>query len=180
MVGSGGSLSAAHLAAAIHESRTGNLSRVCTPLELGSSVEAVAFSGIMLVSAGGKNPDVLAALSAAIRAEPPWTAVMCGTLATPLAKLARSNEYGSLYEYSIPSRKDGFLVTNSLLAVFTLLIRSAAEPAQNMPPTLAEVLSAPDVMTFFENSSSGDLRGVLGRETLIVLHGSDTDRKSVV
>jgi hypothetical protein len=179
VVGSGGSLSAAHLAAAIHESRTGNLSRVCTPLELGSSVEAVAFSGIMLVSAGGKNPDVLAALSEAIRAEPPWTAVMCGTRATPLAKLARSNEYGSLYEYSIPSGKDGFLATNSLLAVFTLLIRSAAEPAQNMPPTLAEVLSAPDVMTFFENSSSGDLPGVLGRETLIVLHGSDTKSAAI-
>jgi hypothetical protein len=174
VVGSGGSLSAAHLAAALHESRTGNLARVCTPLELGRSVEAGMSSGIMLVSAGGKNPDVLVALSEAVRAEPPWTAVMCGTLATPLAKLARANEFASLYEYSIPSRKDGFLATNSLLAAFTLLIRSAAEPGQSLPPTLADVLSAPDVMTFFESSSSGDLAGVLGRETLIVLHGSDT------
>jgi hypothetical protein len=133
----------------------------------------------MLVSAGGKNPDVLAAFSEAIRAEPPWTAVMCGTRATPLAKLARSNEFGSLYEYSIPFGKDGFLATNSLLAVFTLLIRSAPEPARRLPPTLAEVLNAADVMTFFERSSLGDLPDVLRRETLIVLHGSDTKSAAV-
>jgi hypothetical protein len=148
-------------------------------LELRSSVEAETSSGVMLISAGGRNPDALAALAEAIRAEPPWTAVMCGTRATPLGKLARSSEFGSLYEYSIPSGKDGFLATNSLLAAFTLLIRSAAEPGESLPPTLADVLAAPDVMTFFESSSSGDLPGVLGRETLIVLHGPDTKSAAI-
>ena len=179
VVGSGGSLSAAHLTATLHEMRTGNLARVCTPLELAGNAQTAATMGIVLLSAGGKNPDILNALSEAFRMEPPWTTVICGTRSTPLAKLARSQEFGSVYDYSVPVEKDGFLATNSLLAFFTLILRSQLPSASELPNTLEEVMGAPDALTFLEKSSQGELAAVVARETLLVLYGASTKSAAI-
>ncbi len=178
-IGSGGSLSAAHLAAALHERRTGNLASVCTPLEFLSDAQSRASTGILLLSAGGRNPDVLAALWQAIHSEPPWTTVLCGTRSTPLGKLASSNEVGSLFEYALPSGKDGFLATNSLFAAFTLLIRAYATNSDELPDTLEALLSAESIDAFVERVSKGDLERLVERETVIVLHGPSTKSAAV-
>jgi hypothetical protein len=77
-IGSGGSLSAAHLAATLHESSTQNPASVCTPLEFLTGSQSGTSTAILLLSAGGRNPDVLSALWQAIHVEPPWTTVICG------------------------------------------------------------------------------------------------------
>lgn len=173
-VGSGGSLSAAHLAATLHEGRTRNLAAVCTPLEYLNGSEARASAGVLLLSAGGKNPDVLSAFWGAAQAEAPWTTVICGTRRTPLGKLARSSEFASLYEYSTPSGKDGFLATNSLLAACTLLIRAYESELESLPHGLDELLNAPDVLTFFKQNTTGNVRRFMERATVIVLYSPAT------
>ncbi len=173
-VGSGGSLSAAHLAAELHEPRTRNVAAVCTPLEYLNGSEARASAGVLLLSAGGRNPDVLSAFWEASQAEVPWTTVICGTKTTPLAKLAHSNEFASLYEYSIPSGKDGFLATNSLLATCTLLIRAYEPQPESLPGRLEELLNAPDVLTFFKKNTTGNIERFVKRSTVIVLYGPAT------
>ena len=110
-IGSGGSLSAAHLVVTLHQNRTRNLASVCTPLEFLTGPQSGTSTGILLLSAGGRNPDILATLWQAIHVEPRWITVLCGTRSTPLGKLAKSTELGALYEYSLPSGKDGFLAT---------------------------------------------------------------------
>ena len=173
-IGSGGSLSAAHLAATLHENRTRNLSSVCTPLEFLTRSQAGLSAGVLILSAGGRNPDVLGALRQAVQAEPPWTTVVCGTRSTPLGKLAKFNEFGALFEYSLPSGKDGFLATNSLLAVSTFLVRAYANPGDDIPETLEQLLKAPDLNAFVERITSGDIDKLVKRETVIVLHGANT------
>ena len=178
-IGSGGSLSGAHLAAALHENHTGNLSTVCTPLEFLSGSEARESAAVLVLSAGGKNPDVLAATAEALRIESPWTTVLCGTRTTPLGRLARINELGSLVEYTLPSGKDGFLATNSLFAIFTLLIRAHLPPPQELPPNLETLIEAPDLTDFFCRATSGSIERLIERETIIVLYGSATKSAAI-
>lgn len=178
-IGSGGSLSSAHLAASLHRNRTRRLATVCTPLEFVSSHQSDTAAGVLIMSAGGRNPDVLSALWHGMRAEPPWIAVICGSRGTPLGKLAAANEYCSLFEYAPPIGKDGFLATNSLLAVFTLLIRAYGTEREQLPETVDELLGAHDLTAFLELTAEGDLERFVERDTLIVLYGSSTKTAAI-
>ena len=60
IVGSGGSLSACHLARRLHESRARLMAHVLSPLEFLQSPKPQS-AAVMLISAGGSNPDILAA-----------------------------------------------------------------------------------------------------------------------
>jgi fructoselysine-6-P-deglycase FrlB-like protein len=64
-VGSGGSFTVASLFCTLHEAYTGRVSRAVTPLELICNPTLASASPIFIVSAEGKNPDVLEALQRA-------------------------------------------------------------------------------------------------------------------
>src|SRR6266446_891247 len=64
-VGSGGSFTVASLLCSLHEAYTGHVSRAVTPLELICNPTLASASPIFVVSAEGKNPDVLEALERA-------------------------------------------------------------------------------------------------------------------
>src|SRR5947209_7936706 len=68
-VGSGGSLTAAHFAALLHQ-RSGYVGKAITPLELSYSRDTIRQAAVLLLTAGGGNPDILAALKVAAEAEP--------------------------------------------------------------------------------------------------------------
>ena len=76
-VGSGGSLTAAHALAALHRKRTSRLAAVATPLEAVAEPleESVA---TWLISAGGRNADILAAFRALVAREARQLCVLCG------------------------------------------------------------------------------------------------------
>jgi fructoselysine-6-P-deglycase FrlB-like protein len=61
-VGSGGSFTVASLLCSLHEAYTGRVSRPSTPLEIICSPALAASSPVFLVSAEGKNPDIVEAL----------------------------------------------------------------------------------------------------------------------
>lgn len=124
-IGSGGSLTAAHALAALHQQHTGNIAAVATPLE---AVEEPLDGNVVhwLISAGGRNVDILAAAKALIFREPRQLAVLCGRDDSPVAKLCKAHPFVDLLPFLPPVGKDGFLATNSLLGFTTLLARAYA------------------------------------------------------
>ncbi|MGH7947879.1 MAG: sucrose-6-phosphate hydrolase, partial [Candidatus Binataceae bacterium] len=84
--------------------------------------ESLAPSAAMwLLSAGGKNVDILAAFRALVAREPRQLGILCGRSNSPLADAARDHGFTDLLLHEPPAGKDGFLATNSLLAFVTLL-----------------------------------------------------------
>lgn len=64
-VGSGGSYTVASLLCNLHEAYTGRVSRASTPLELICNPTLASSSPVFLISAEGKNPDIVEALQRA-------------------------------------------------------------------------------------------------------------------
>lgn len=123
-IGSGGSYSAASYAAMLYKQMCG-FSVAMTPLAFDTSSEdLIRDSKLLYFSASGRNKDFLIAFQrgleigrgdmagVSLRESPKWDAVI--------------NKYNSdfkKYTFSIPSVKDGFLATNSLVAFFVLMYR---------------------------------------------------------
>jgi hypothetical protein len=173
-VGSGGSLSLAHYAAQLNERLGGGVSRADTPLGVIEGTTDLRDTSVLVLSASGKNPDILAAYRKLLRAEPKQLVVVCSTIDSPLARLAKRYDEDSVLEFSSPAGKDGFLATNSLLATATLLFRSFVgdEPkSKDLPSSLEELIPRAAEMV----GDALSIRGFLDRETLVALHGPDTE-----
>jgi fructoselysine-6-P-deglycase FrlB-like protein/phosphoglycolate phosphatase-like HAD superfamily hydrolase len=176
-VGSGGSLTSASVAAALHMQFTGFLARVMTPYELAMSSLALKETGILLCTAGGSNPDVLSCFNGLVRREPALLAAICTRLGSPLAKAASTYDWTFCHEFSAPVRKDGFLATNSLLATIVLLIRAYEHifsVRSSLPPTLDDLLSPGQPLERSLTQLEGSFRPLCERRTLTVLHGAMT------
>ena len=173
-VGSGGSLTAAYFAAALHSSG-GQLARAMTPLEAVASKVDLRAVAVLIISAQGSNPDVLGAYRTLAMREPRALLVVCARTDSPLARLATRVSGCNLFEFDPPTGKDGFLATNSLLATMVLLERaygalpSVAEP---LPPTLAELAYPSFTASEFTDEVRHRFEPLSRRETLVVLHGS--------
>ena len=124
-IGSGGSLTAAHALAALHQRFTGRLAAVATPLEAADEPLDPSIA-TWLLSAGGGNVDIMAAARMLILSEPRQLGVLCGREDSPLAELCRKHPFVDLMLYPPPAGKDGFLATNSLFAFTAVLTRAYA------------------------------------------------------
>jgi len=173
IIGSGGSLSVAHFAASLWETQTGLFAKACTPMEFAASAPRLEQFSVLVLSAGGRNRDILHAYQNAVLQEAAWTTVICGTPGSPLSRLALQNEFSSIAEFRCPSGKDGFLATNSLLAFAVILYRAFCDPSDTSLPQWCELLKVPDLATFFTAVGEGDCEGLVQRKTLIVLHGPE-------
>ncbi len=107
-VGSGGSLAAAAFAAMLHR-RTLNPARYATPWTFSWEPPARKCA-TLLVSAGGRNPEILGALQTATRP----IGVVCASGANPLVESAPPGTH--VHAVEPPTGRDGFLATNTLLA----------------------------------------------------------------
>ena len=174
-IGSGGSLTGAYAIASLHQRYTDLLAAVATPLEVVDKPLDAAIA-TWLLSAGGGNPDIMAAARTMIQREPRQLGVLCGRDASPLANLCRQHPFVDLLLYSPPAGKDGFLATNSLLGFTALLTRAYAvesgsaadwqETVEHMEPLFRDgaVLDAWEAATI----------PLWTRPTTLVLHGSST------
>lgn len=120
VVGSGGSLSACYYAALLYQ-QYGMMAKAITPLELFYSQNALRESNILFISASGKNTDILFGYKTAISFEPNKIFSLCMKTDSALASLARETSLSEHFEFDIPTGKDGFLATNSLIAFFSIL-----------------------------------------------------------
>lgn len=123
-VGSGGSFTAAAYAADQHFRMYGRPSQAITPLEVFQvPTNAAANAAGLLLSAEGKNHDILAAAKQLrLRACPTIGLTLRST--SPLVELSDETGAASLAAYDMPWGKDGYLATNSLIATLILLWRA--------------------------------------------------------
>lgn len=122
VVGSGGSFSAAVVVALFRELAHHSQTAAVTPLDFGCLLQRLSPRAFLL-SAEGKNRDILAAARAAEFADLA-SAALTLTRSNPLLELARDSNALRAFSFQMDWVKDGYLATNSLLATVLLLYRA--------------------------------------------------------
>jgi HAD superfamily hydrolase (TIGR01484 family) len=122
-VGSGGSFTTASLLCNLHEAYTGRVSRPITPLELICNPTLASASPAFLISAEGKNPDIIEALRRARAHSARSLHVITNRAQSPLMECAQ--DVGDVAQHVFElADKDGYLATNSLLLDCILIARA--------------------------------------------------------
>lgn len=125
-IGSGGSQSAADFFARLIRSK-GGFAWATTPLEyLNLGNVWTPHTSVFTISASGGNKDILAAARLAIENEADHIGAITARTASPLASEISGYSGGTVLELDIPSGKDGFLATNSLIAMMISMLRLAS------------------------------------------------------
>lgn len=123
-VGSGGSYSACFYATMLYREYCGQAMPI-TPLGLQfGSLTQFRNTKLLYVSASGNNKDILQAVKVGLNFSQTKTASICMNLSNKIDALVKNSAAHVKCNYAIPSQKDGFLATNSLVAFFGLLLRS--------------------------------------------------------
>lgn len=172
--GSGGSLTAAHFASWLHQRYAGRVGKAITPFELVSSTSGVKDVSLLMLSAGGGNPDIIGAFKHIVAKEPRRIIVVCSRTKSPLSRLAKSYRYVDLVDFDLPVRKDGFLATNSLLAFAVVLSRAWAaalsielDLPQDLNSLVHPILSSEE----FSANLANRAEQIWHRDTIGVLYG---------
>jgi len=137
-VGSGGSFTAASLLCSLHETYTGRVSRPSTPLEIICSPALASSSPVFLVSAEGKNPDIVEALERARHFSSRTVHVLTNRQDSPLMEHVRALPGVKPYVFEL-GKKDGYLATNSLLLDSVLIARAYGELNGRPEPMPADI-----------------------------------------
>jgi hydroxymethylpyrimidine pyrophosphatase-like HAD family hydrolase/fructoselysine-6-P-deglycase FrlB-like protein len=171
-VGSGGSLTVAHFMARLHERFAGQISKYLTPMELiSSSIRHDA--GVVFITARGDNQDILDTYCRLIDQEPRSILILCTARESSISQIARGFTWTQVIDYELPSGRDGFLATNSLMAFTVLLTRAydgAFQAGLKLPRELPEEWDAPDSPRAVGGSGKDQILRVLERPTLSVLY----------
>lgn len=175
-IGSGGSLSAAYGLAGKHRQYAKKISAVSTPLEVvREPIERQSTN--WLLSAGGRNVDILAAVKALIAREPAHLVVMTGRDDTKLTEICKAHPFVDLHIFPPPAGKDGFLATNSLFGFSGLIERAYAALFQQTEVwnDTADVLRR-TILTSGESGPKLKERtdALWQRATTVVLYGPST------
>lgn len=125
-VGSGGSFTVASLLCSLHEAYTGRVSRPSTPLEIICSPTLASSSPVFLVSAEGKNPDIVEALERARRFSSRTVHILTNRRDSLLMEHVRELPGVNPHVFEL-TKKDGYLATNSLLLDSVLIARAYGE-----------------------------------------------------
>lgn len=120
-IGSGGSQSAADFLARLIRQASG-FAWATTPMEYLALTKPNKQSAIYLLSAGGKNKDILAVADKAILNESALVYALTARTKTPLCEKVSRYGRGFIQELPVPAGKDGFLATNSLVAMIARLV----------------------------------------------------------
>lgn len=127
-IGSGGSLSACNYASYLYKQHNGVLAEAMTPLQLMySGAEVIRNSKLLFLSASGKNKDILNAIKYGVKLNEAGMMSLTLRKNNPTECLLARYPKVSRWCEDIPSGRDGFLATNSLVATFALLSRSYDE-----------------------------------------------------
>jgi hydroxymethylpyrimidine pyrophosphatase-like HAD family hydrolase/fructoselysine-6-P-deglycase FrlB-like protein len=169
-VGSGGSQTTAHLVAELHQLRFGQLAKAETPLVARDYLQASRVGGVVLVSAGGRNPDILGVARAAVEAEPRSLIALCGSRHSPLSRIVNAFNRGFTFEFELSNGSDGFLATNSLLALSITALRAYGFLSHQPPNDLARLFTRSGLKNAYRLSRIG--ASFLKSQYLIVLYGS--------
>ncbi len=135
-VGSGGSLSAAEFQALLHRTLFSSIEQAVTPLELISMLPRNREVAVWFMSANGGNIDISRAFKHTILREMKFVSALVCREESKLHKLSTEYEYTKCFQFPIPSGKDGFLATNSLLAFLVILYRAYSDAINEVNKTI--------------------------------------------
>jgi HAD superfamily hydrolase (TIGR01484 family) len=170
-VGSGGSYTVASLLCNLHESYTGRVSRPSTPLELICNPTLAASSPVFLISAEGKNPDIVEALERARRYSSRSIHVLTNRDACPLMDRVRELPEVTSHVFELAD-KDGYLATNSLLLDAVVIARAygaldrASDP---LPDTLEQLHIGDATIDAWLEGTRGFVHEAVRRKGLLVV-----------
>ena len=102
---------------------------------------------------------------------------LCARKGSPLAKIGNKYNYVNVFEFKLPSKKDGFLATNSLISFLVLLARSYAQLLDNglvLPSNLWNLIRSYDDLDSALDNLRLKLHASLERDHLVVLYGVGT------
>src|SRR5690606_12335128 len=112
-VGSGGSLSACYLGVSL-VNELGVFAKAVTALELYNEKNNIRHSTVIIISASGKNSDIIFGFNTAVKFHAKKIISICLQLNSKVAELSNKLTISEIFEYNLPVGKDGFLATNSL------------------------------------------------------------------
>ena len=177
VVGSGGSFTASHFVAALHQRFAQKMAKAMTPLELTESDVVAGKGAVWCLSAGGRNSDIKTAFRTILTREPPSLLVACARTESPLAQLASQYHYVDVFDFDLPFRRDGFLATNSLLAFIILFSRAYHQlfaKKIKLPSSLWSLLGHKGSQKLFMERLRNKCSPLWDRENLVVLYGTLT------
>ena len=169
-VGSGGSYTVASLLCSLHEAYTGRVSRAITPLELICNPTLASASPIFVISAEGKNPDVIEALQRARKYSSRAVHVVTNRADSPLMDHVRSLKDVSAQIFELAD-KDGYLATNSLALDASLIARAYGEldQAPIVPSQIADITLAGQPLKDWLAEAARFAKEISGRSGLIIM-----------
>ena len=119
IIGSGGSFAVAKLFELCYQNY-GGFAKAITPYELKNETKTLGGSKVLIVTAGGNNPDTVGTYNYVRLYEPFELCIICMSKNSKIAKEINKNNDSILYEVRIPFGKDGYLAVNSSVAMFTI------------------------------------------------------------
>ncbi len=163
IIGSGGSYAVAKAFELCYQS-FGGFAKAITPFSVKEEKRALGRSKVLIVTAGGNNPDTVAVYDYVRLYEPEEICVICMSKGSKIAKAVLKNGDALLFEESIPFGKDGYLAVNSSIAMFAVITK-LMELWEN-----AGRIRKPDVkkLDIDENAVRRDVEGC---DNFIVLYG---------
>ena len=178
-VGSGGSYTAASFVRLLHQNASGLPCTAITPLQVQNLDGFFSESVFWFLSARGKNKDIVNAAKAAEMLEPEAIVSLCAVVDSPLELIVKECSVGHGFSFKSPAGRDGYLATNSLLAMCIVLERAYSNAVgckSRLPSTVEKLLnletqSASELIGKYESQ----LQKVLARKVLLCLHGASTE-----
>ncbi|MDB5761581.1 MAG: phosphoglycolate phosphatase [Herminiimonas sp.] len=171
-VGSGGSYTVASLLCNLHEAYTGRVSRPSTPLELICNPTLASSSPVFLISAEGKNPDIVEALQRARLHSSRTVHVLTNRANSRLMECVQSLTDITPYIFEL-ANKDGYLATNSLLLDAVLIARAYGEldrATENLPDTVDGLKIGEHSIAEWLDGASSFVRQAAPRKGIIVVY----------
>jgi len=174
VVGSGGALTAAHFMSSLHQRFAQRVAKAVTTLELIETGPVTREFAVWCLSAGGGNSDIQNAFKTSVLREPQHLFVLCAKTESPLSRLVARYNYTDIFDFDLPSQKDGFLATNSLLAFFVLLARAydrVFNTDDELPHDLAELVYQGRTADEFQSLLRQECSSLWEYDSLAVLYG---------
>ncbi|HXT71683.1 MAG TPA: hypothetical protein VN700_18145 [Vicinamibacterales bacterium] len=171
-IGSGGSLTVAEFAASMHREIRKKVAIAATPLEVLKTQLNLRDVAVLLTSAGGRHPDVLGTVEQTAIRDPRSFLVLCLRRESPLADRARRFANVDFLDFKPPVERDGFLATNSLLALVVMLARAyegTSRQRTDLPPKWTDLVPAKAIRALNKRMTQTGTGN-----TLVVLYGPST------
>lgn len=152
VIGSGGSFSATNFASLLHQ-EIGTMAKCVTPLEFLQYENVDSNCSVLIITAGGNNSDILASFDKAVNLKPRNLGILCASENNKLTRKASKIPNVFIHALKLPTGKDGFLATNSLIATLIWLCRAYIESyslSYEIPPLSQLVFQGKSEKKFHE------------------------------